>query len=132
MLCDGQNGSFRDHLVIGNIKCQERVTILHQGSQSGVGKLSTVGQSQALDSGANGQGQDAPIVHLIGEGGEVQALDEVAVSEKGLVECECLTNTAMVPPVGASRPVPELINGISRPSFRHQHAVVEVRGGAQS
>lgn len=107
MLSNGHNRSLSYHLVVGNVESQKRTAVFNEGNQSRIGETFAVGQSQALDTGANSQGQYAAIVDLVRESGEVQPLDEVAVTEEGMLETKGLANAAVVLPVGAGWAMPE-------------------------
>lgn len=48
-----------------------------------------------------------------------------------MLQTERLTNAVVVLPVGTCGPMPQQVNSVSSPSLGHEHAVVQVRGGAQ-
>jgi hypothetical protein len=124
VLGDGVDGALGDVLVVGNVQGQQRRAVLDEGNEARVGQAAAVGQRQALDPGADGEGHDASIVDLVGEGGEVEALDEVAVLEVGVLEAERLADAVVVLPVGAGRPVPQQVDSVPSPALGHEHAVV--------
>jgi hypothetical protein len=85
VLCNCIDRLLGDIRIVGNVKGQERGTILNESNEARVGQASTVCQSEALDTCANGQSHDATIVDLLGEGSEVESFDEISVAEEGML-----------------------------------------------
>lgn len=106
MASNGVDGSLSNVLIVGDVQGQQGRAILDKSNQACVGQAATVSQRQALHPGANGERHDAAVVDLIGEGGKVEPLDEITVVEVRLLQAQRLADAAVVPPVGACRPVP--------------------------
>jgi hypothetical protein len=100
--------------------------ILDEGNKAGIGEALAVGQGEALDARADGERHDAAIVDLVGEGRQVETLDEVAVREVWSFEAQSLADGRMLLPVGASRAMPEDIDRVASPAFACEHAVKHI------
>jgi hypothetical protein len=92
-------------------------------NKPGIRQAAAPSEGEPLDPLALGQGHDASIVDLRGEGSEVQAPDKVAVGKVGLFEGECLADGLVLFPGRARRAVPEDVDSIARPSLAGQHDV---------
>lgn len=84
----GDDGGFGNVVVARYIQGQHVLAAPNEGYQAHIGQTATVGQSQAFDAGAHGQGGDTTVVDLVGEGAEIQALDKVGVGEVGPLEAK--------------------------------------------
>ena len=79
---DGDNSGLGDLVVTRYIESKEVAAVLHQGDKTRVGQAFAVGQGEALDAGAHGKGHNTAVIDLVGDGGQVQALDEVVQKER--------------------------------------------------
>lgn len=106
MLGDGVDRLFCNVLVVGNIERQQRVAVLHESDQAGIGQVTTVCKSQTLDTSTDRKRHYTAIVDLVGESGKVQALNEIAVSKGWVLHAQGLADAGMVLPICASGTVP--------------------------
>ena len=126
MLSNGKHGLFGNLIIVRDIESQEVGIVGDERNESRVGEVPAVGERQALNAIARSQGHDAAIVDRFVQGGEIQALDEVAIVKIGVVDAECAADEIMFVPCCARRPVPENVDGITRPSFACQHDVEDI------
>ena len=92
------------YLVIqGDVKRKKVGDVLDEGDKPRVGQPLAPRQRQALDARADQQGHDAAVFDLLGEGCEVETLDEFAVVEVGRFETKGLADGFVLSPCGAGR-----------------------------
>ena len=137
---DGVDRGLGDVVTRGGVPCRrgqrdvEGIQVAVVGDERdepGIRQVAAPGQGQALDPGAFGEGHDASIVDLSGEGGEVETADEVAVGKVGLLQTEGLADGLMLVPCRARGAVPENVDGVARPPLAGQHGVQEIRRAAE-
>lgn len=132
VLGNGDDRGFGDIAVARYVQSRQVLAAPEEGRQAHIGQAVAVGQGQALDAGAHGQGYDAAVIHAVGEGGEIQALDEGGVGEEGPLESEGGADGGVLLPGDAGGPVPEDLDDVACPSLTGQHAVEELLGVADA
>jgi hypothetical protein len=117
--------------IQGDIERVELAAVGNERDEPRVGQVRASCESQAFNTFASSQGHDAPVVEACSEGGEVQAPDEIAVGEVGILEGESLADGLVIVPCRARRAVPENLDGVARPPLAGQDDVQEIRGAAE-
>lgn len=131
MLSNSVDGLLSNVLVVRDVEGQQGCAVLDKSNQARIGEVPAVGQGESLNPGADRQRLDATVIDLVGEGGKIQAPNEIPVAEEGFGKAKGLANAAVVLPVCARGPVPQQVDRVACPSFADEHGVIEVVGGTQ-
>lgn len=125
------DGLLGDLLVARDVEGHEVGAVRDERDQAAVGQALAVGEGQPLDAVADSQGHDAAVINSIGERGQVEAFDEIGIGVVGLGETESAADQTVLGPRGASRAVPEQVDGIPGPALACEHDMTQVCGSRQ-
>lgn len=131
MLGDDSDRGLRNLVVARYVECHKVRAISRKGNEARVSQLLAASQGKSLYAVADGQGQDAAVVDLVGKLGQIEALDEVGVGVVRAFEGQRIADHLVLVPSGTGWAVPEQVDCVPRPPLAGLHHVQQIGVGGQ-